>query len=92
MYNMGVMTSTDELKIPIRGTSMLPTLREGDQVLMRQARFYWPGQILVFVDRHGQILCHRLMAIARGAEGWQFYMTTPRLWMLRFPQIASWGV
>ncbi len=68
------MTPKDELKIPIRGTSMLPTLQEGDQVLVRMARLYLPGQILVFVDRHGQIRCHRLMAVTRGTEGWMFRM------------------
>jgi len=68
------MPLPDELKIPIRGASMLPTLREGDVVLVRPARIYLPGQILVFVDLHRQILCHRVMAVVRGPEGWNYRM------------------
>ena len=67
------MARLDELRVPIRGTCMLPALRDGDVGLVRPCRVYWPGQILVFVDPAGKILCHRLLAVVRNAQGWRYY-------------------
>lgn len=51
---------------------MHPVLRDGDILLARPARLYWPGQVLVFVDQHGLIYCHRLLAVIRSSEGWKY--------------------
>jgi len=67
------MARRDELEIPIHGNCMLPSLRDGDVGLVRPARAYWPGQILVFVDPIGRILCHRLLAVVRNPQGWRYY-------------------
>ena len=52
---------------------MLPTLRDGDCIVARPARLYWPGQVLVFVNGQGRIYCHRLLAVIRSSEGWRYY-------------------
>ena len=68
------MPRLPDLRIPIRGTSMLPVLREGDEVSVRPARIYWPGQVLVFLDPHGQVWVHRLLGAKPSGNGWRLFL------------------
>lgn len=63
-----------DLRIPVKGTSMLPVLHDGDEVLVRSARIYWPGQVMVFVDAHAQIWVHRLLGIKPSSRGWRLVL------------------
>jgi hypothetical protein len=45
----------------IRGSSMLPRLREGDRVELRARRFYLPGDIVAFRGLDGRLLVHRVV-------------------------------
>lgn len=50
-----------EVALRARGTSMLPSLREGDLVTLASAAIIMPGDIVVF-RREGQLVCHRVVA------------------------------
>jgi hypothetical protein len=52
---------------------MLPVLNDGDEVRVRAARIYWPGQVLVYADPHGQVWVHRLLGFKPAPGGWRFY-------------------
>lgn len=68
------MPRLPDLRVPVRGTSMLPVLREGDEVSVRPSRLYWPGQVLVFLDPHGQVWVHRLLGAKPSGGGWSLYL------------------
>lgn len=48
--------------LPIRGRSMLPLLREGDDVLVAHTRDLYPGEIAVF-QQPGGLVAHRVLAV-----------------------------
>lgn len=76
------MSRLPDLRVPVRGTSMLPVLQDGDEVSVRPARFYWPGQVLVFLDPQGQVWVHRLLGAKPCSGGWRLYLkgdNTPKL-------------
>ncbi len=61
----------ERLVIPLQGSSMEPTLREGDEICLEkispdQARW---GDLIAFFDRHHQLIVHRLI------WRWQVYIT-----------------
>lgn len=57
------LPETGSVRIPVRGTSMLPTLSEGDLVEVRRAARgeLFPGAVLAF-PREGELVLHRLLA------------------------------
>lgn len=76
------MPRLPDLRVPVRGTSMLPVLQDGDEVSVRPARFYWPGQVLVFADLQGQVWVHRLLGLKPSSGGWRLYLkgdNTPKM-------------
>ena len=57
------LASHAPLWIPVRGASMSPLLRPGDQVLVDFARSWACGDVVVVGARRGLVV-HRIMAIA----------------------------
>jgi len=68
------MATPSDLRVPVKGTSMLPVLRDGDEVTVRPARLYWPGQVLVFIDPHGQVWVHRLLGAKLSGGRWLLHL------------------
>jgi hypothetical protein len=52
--------SGEQHYLPIRGKSMLPMLREGDEVLVAHTRDLQPGEIAVF-QQPGGLIAHRVL-------------------------------
>lgn len=52
--------------VTVRGACMAPWISDGDQVEVAPARFYWPGDVIVFRAPDGRWLVHRLL-------GWRWW-------------------
>lgn len=53
---------TDEpIPVSICGDCMEPLLNDGARVMIRQSRFYKPGDILVYCDASGNLIAHRML-------------------------------
>jgi hypothetical protein len=52
--------------VTVRGGCMAPRIAEDDRVEVTPARFYWPGDVLVFRAADGRWLVHRLL-------GWRWW-------------------
>jgi phage repressor protein C with HTH and peptisase S24 domain len=59
------MAGEDPLRLRVVGTCMSPDLGPDDLVSVTPARFYWPGDVLVFASG-GRLLAHRLIGYRRG--------------------------
>ncbi len=55
------MADAHPLRMRVSGDSMAPTLYDGAQIEITPARFYWPGDVIAFQDRQGQLIVHRLL-------------------------------
>ncbi len=49
------------VEVEVRGTCMAPGLADGDRVRVAAARFYWPGDVVVFRAADGRLLAHRVL-------------------------------
>lgn len=49
------------VEVAVRGGCMAPRLAEGDRVRVAAARFYWPGDVVVFRAPDGRLLAHRVL-------------------------------
>jgi hypothetical protein len=61
----------ESIPIRIRGQCMSPPLRAGSLVRVRRQRGYWPGDILVYRNREGILLAHRLLGYYRRQGRWR---------------------
>jgi hypothetical protein len=50
-----------ELRLKIQGDCMSPLLESGTGVRVKGAKFYWPGDCLVFAGADGRLTAHRLL-------------------------------
>jgi signal peptidase I len=57
------MNSTGELIFPVKGTSMLPVLKMGDLVVVKQQQNYKEGDIIVFAYHEEGLIIHRIIKI-----------------------------
>jgi signal peptidase I len=71
-----VWQQSDELHwLPVRGSSMLPLLRDGDRILVsHQLSGVQRGDILVFQQVDG-LVAHRVVSITRGPGNRRVYRT-----------------
>jgi len=53
------------LPIVVRGDCMRPLIHHGARLFIEPENFYWPGDIIVFRNRHGQLVTHRLLGSYR---------------------------
>lgn len=49
------------VEVEVRGDCMAPGLTDGDRVRVAAARFYWPGDVVVFRAADGRLLAHRVL-------------------------------
>jgi hypothetical protein len=49
------------VEVEVRGDCMAPFLADGARVRVAAARFYWPGDVVVFRAPAGRLLAHRLL-------------------------------
>ena len=49
------------VEVEVRGDCMAPRLADGDRVRVAAARFYWPGDVVVFRAPDGRLLAHRVL-------------------------------
>jgi hypothetical protein len=49
------------VEVEVRGDCMAPGLADGDRVRVAAARFYWPGDVVVFRAPDGRLLAHRVL-------------------------------
>jgi hypothetical protein len=59
----------EALEVVVRGACMAPLLADGQRVRVHPARFYWPGDVLVFRGADGRLTAHRLLGYRPGAGG-----------------------
>jgi signal peptidase I len=53
--------------VTVDGTSMVPTLRPGDLVILREAETYEPGDVIAFHSRMlDRVVIHRIIDVAGG--------------------------
>ncbi|HUM28810.1 MAG TPA: S24/S26 family peptidase [Thermoanaerobaculia bacterium] len=64
LQNVLIESTTGSFRVKVSGESMVPSLRDGDNVLVRKSWLYLPGDILAFLQGD-QIILHRLL-------GWNF--------------------
>lgn len=57
------------LEIVIRGDCMAPLIEDGSRVRIVPARFYWPGDVVVFRGADGRLTAHRLLGYRPRAGG-----------------------
>jgi hypothetical protein len=55
------------VEVRLRGDCMAPRLVDGDRVLVAAARFYAPGDVVVFRAADGRLVAHRLLGYRRHA-------------------------
>lgn len=53
----------NSFELKVSGVSMLPVLHDGDTISACRQEVYTPGDILVYVYKHGEVLVHRLLRI-----------------------------
>jgi hypothetical protein len=49
------------VEVEVRGDCMAPGLADGERVRVAAARFYWPGDVVVFLAPDGRLLAHRVL-------------------------------
>jgi hypothetical protein len=49
------------VEVEVRGDCMAPGLADGDRARVAAARFYWPGDVVVFRAPDGRLLAHRVL-------------------------------
>ena len=64
--------ASDELQLTVQGDCMTPSLGNGERIEITGARFYWPGDILVYRDQYGRLLVHRLLGYYRRNGAWKY--------------------
>lgn len=60
-YALHAIAAERELRVKIDGECMYPLLKSGARVLIKQRRFYFPGDCLVFAGNEGKLMVHRLI-------------------------------
>lgn len=58
---LGRMASEAPVRLIVRGGCMRPLLDEGQAVEIRQARRYWPGDVVAFPSPAGRLVVHRVI-------------------------------
>jgi len=51
------------VEVEVRGDCMAPRLADGERVRVAAARFYWPGDVVVFRAPDGRLLAHRVLGL-----------------------------
>jgi hypothetical protein len=51
------------VEVGVRGGCMAPRLADGDRARVAAARFYWPGDVVVFRAPDGRLLAHRVLGL-----------------------------
>lgn len=57
------------LEVVVRGTSMEPRIGAGSRLALERCRFVLPGDVVVFRDRDGRLVAHRLLGILPFRDG-----------------------
>ncbi|MFL6246629.1 MAG: S24/S26 family peptidase [Thermoanaerobaculia bacterium] len=65
--NRSVLESFGSLPFRIRGACMAPAVADGETVTVHARRFYFPGDIVVFRTRAGDLAAHRMLGWRRAA-------------------------
>ncbi len=68
------VASAESLHIRINGLCMMPLIKDGAKVKIRNQRHYLPGDILVKRVANGQLVAHRLLG-AYPRKGSLYYIT-----------------
>jgi hypothetical protein len=61
------LSRNSAVPLRIRGGCMVPALEDGSAVMVRARRFYFPGDVLVFRTKAGQLAAHRMLGWRRAA-------------------------
>lgn len=63
LTTLKLLAKIGRLQVPVKGISMLPTIREGDVVTVSTAQKYHPADILLFPYKEEGLLLHRLIKV-----------------------------
>jgi hypothetical protein len=63
--------ASEVLAIRVNGRCMQPQLQHGAVVRVRSAPRYWPGDVVVYRNRQGLLLVHRVLGYYRRRGRWQ---------------------
>ena len=61
---------TVPVPVTVRGASMAPVLRDGDQVVLESRSWYWPGDVVAFQRDDGWYVVHRVVGYRRLRGAW----------------------
>ena len=59
------------LQIKIKGTCMMPIIKNNERVTVNFAKFYLPGDIVLCTTENGKIVAHRLLGYYPTCNGWK---------------------
>jgi signal peptidase I len=65
-----VQAEFPELTFTVRSRSMEPAIREGDRLLVKRSRWYWPGDVVVLPGADC-LIAHRLLGWRRKDGHWR---------------------
>lgn len=57
------LTRDETFTVTVKGECMLPWIENGTPLHITQARFYWPGDVVVALSRNGHYLVHRVIGV-----------------------------
>jgi signal peptidase I len=88
------LTNGFTVTLTVRGRSMLPTLHDGDRILVRPARHEdaRPGVLVVYRLTPSDLVAHRIVAVDDGPDGlllWERGDSSPRSQMVEWEQIIG---
>ena len=63
--------ATEALPVRIAGACMHPHVQDGARVRVRAARWYWPGDVVVYRNGQGMLVAHRLLGYYRRQGCWR---------------------
>jgi hypothetical protein len=61
---------TGALPARVNGGCMAPVIQDGDLVLSRQCKRYWPGDIVTHISSGDRLVCHRFLGYVRYRRKW----------------------
>jgi hypothetical protein len=63
LHKLRLLAADTEIPVRISGSCMSPLIEDQATLMVHSRSWYWPGDILTFLDRDGRMTTHRLLGI-----------------------------